>query len=90
MLIKGYKLPVIKGIRSGALTYSMVTTVRKTVLYTQKVLREQISNVLSACAHTHTHTHTHTHHYPPHKGNYVRLHCPVSLNFFSSFTFHLN
>ena len=34
MLVKGYKLPVIRGLSSGNLMHSMVTIVNNTVLYT--------------------------------------------------------
>ena len=46
MLIKGFKLPVIRGIRSEELIYGMMTTINNTVSYTSKLLRKQVLNVL--------------------------------------------
>ena len=40
ILIKGYKLPDVRWVRSGDLVYSMVTIVNSTVLYTWKLLGE--------------------------------------------------
>ena len=41
MLVKGYELPVIRGISSGGLMYSWVTIINNTVLYTWKLLRSR-------------------------------------------------
>lgn len=57
MLVKSYKPPAIKWISSG-----VVTIINHIVLYTWKLLREYIFNVIT----THTHPPPHTNH------NYVR------------------
>ena len=43
-----YKLPVIREVRSGGVTYSMVTKVNNTVLHIQKLLRKEILKVFLA------------------------------------------
>ena len=39
-VVKRYKLPIIKLVSPGDVTYSMMTTVNKTVLYICKLLRQ--------------------------------------------------
>lgn len=46
MFVKGYKVPVRRGIRSADVMYSIVTIVKDTVLYTWKLQGEEILNVL--------------------------------------------
>ena len=41
MLVKGYKLPVTRGISSGDLMYSMVTTANTIILHTCKLLESR-------------------------------------------------
>lgn len=47
MLVIGYQLPGIRCINSEDLMHCMVTIVNSTVLYTRKLLREWILNVLA-------------------------------------------
>ena len=47
MLVKGYKLIIIRWTGSGDLMYSMVSIFNNSLLYTWKLLRELILNVLT-------------------------------------------
>ena len=47
---KGYKLSIMKWLRSEGLMYNMMTITDNTTLYNWNLLREQ-----NLCSHTHTH-----------------------------------
>lgn len=51
MLVKGFKILVLRWITSGDQMYSTVTIVNHTALYTWKSVREQILNILTQRTH---------------------------------------